>query len=256
MIDNQGLSMTRILLLGGTTEASRLARALAENGADAVFSYAGRTASPAAQPLPMRVGGFGGADGLARYLREENITRVVDATHPFAAQMSTNAVAACAQVGVALAALERAPWRAGEGDFWLHAKDMPAAVDALPEDPARVFLASGKQHRDLFASTPQRHSVLRLVDHPDGALPLPEASVVIARGPFDADVDTALMRTHGITHVVAKNAGGVGAEAKLIAARRLGVPIIMIDRPPVPPRRILRSVDQVMAWLDHAAESS
>jgi precorrin-6A/cobalt-precorrin-6A reductase len=256
MIDNQGLSMTRILLLGGTTEASRLARALAESGADAVFSYAGRTASPVAQPLPMRVGGFGGVEGLAAYLKLEEITHVVDATHPFAAQMSTNAVAACAQTGVALTALERAPWQAGEGDDWISVADMSAAVSVLPDQGARVFLAIGKQNLDAFAIKPANHYLLRLVDAPNGALPLPDTSVVVARGPFDIATDTALMRDHAITHVVAKNAGGTGAEAKLTAARALGLPIVMIDRPHVPPRRILRTVDQVMAWLGHSAEPS
>lgn len=243
-------------MLGGTTEASRLARVLAERGADAVFSYAGRTASPVAQPLPMRIGGYGGAGGLVQYLRAENITHVIDSTHPFAAQMSTNAVAACAQAGVKLAALERAPWQAVEGDSWLHVSDMQCAVDALPEDKANVFLAIGKQNLDVFAAKPQHHYLLRLVDAPEAALPLPDTSLVIARGPFDADTDTALMREHAITHVVAKNAGGAGAEAKLIAARALGATIIMIDRPQVPQRRILRSVDQVLAWLDHVADPS
>ncbi|WP_406648869.1 cobalt-precorrin-6A reductase [Aliisedimentitalea scapharcae] len=248
--------MTRILLLGGTTEASRLASVLAERGADAVFSYAGRTASPVAQPLPMRVGGYGGVGGLVQYLSRENITHVIDATHPFAAQMSTNAVAACAQAGVKLAALERAPWQAAEGDSWLHVSDMQGAVAALPEDKVNVFLAIGKQNLDVFAAKPQHHYLLRLVDAPEAALPLPDTSLVIARGPFDADTDTALMLEHAITHVVAKNAGGAGAEAKLIAARTLGATIIMIDRPQVPQRRILRSVDQVLAWLDHAADPS
>ncbi|WP_102869624.1 cobalt-precorrin-6A reductase [Phaeobacter inhibens] len=245
--------MTRILLLGGTTEASQLAKTLAETGADAVFSYAGRTANPVSQPLPTRVGGFGGADGLAAYLKSENITHVVDATHPFAAQMSTNAVHACEAAGVKLCALERPAWQAGEGDTWVHAGTIDEAVNALPDAVARVFLAIGKQNLTQFAVKPQHHYLLRLVDAPETNLPLPHTTVEVARGPFDAAGDTALMQCHGITHVVAKNAGGAGAAAKLTAARTLGLPVIMIGRAKVPERPIKGSVAEVMAWLSHPA---
>ncbi len=245
--------MTRILVLGGTSEASQLARALAQGGADAVFSYAGRTAAPVAQPLPTRVGGFGGAEGLAEFLRAEGITHVVDATHPFAAQMRRNAVAACDREGVSLCALERAPWQAGPGDDWRHVPDTAAAVAALPEAPARVFLAIGKQTLDAFAEKPQHHYLLRLVDAPKAPLPLPKTSFVIARGPFTAEGDRALLRGHAIDLIVAKNAGGSGARAKLDAARALGLPVILIDRPDVPARRVFDSVEAVMDWLPHPA---
>lgn len=244
--------MTRILLLGGTTEASRLARALADAGMDAVFSYAGRTDAPVAQPIPTRVGGFGGVAGLADYICREAITHVVDATHPFAAQMSRNAIAACAQTGTPLIALERTPWQAQAGDDWRHVAGIDAAVAALPDDPARVFLAIGKQTLAPFAAKPQHHYLLRLVDPPEAPPPLPQASVVIDRGPFDAAADTALLREHTITHIVAKNAGGAGAEAKLIAARALRLPVILIDRPALPPRKVVATVDEVMAWIAHA----
>ncbi len=243
--------MTRTLVLGGTTEASKLARALAEVGEEAVFSYAGRTASPVAQPLPMRVGGFGGVDGLVDYLLEEGISHVVDATHPFAAQMSCNVVAACTRTGVPLCAFERPAWRPGPGDDWTGVADIDAAVQALPEEAARIFLAIGKQHLAEFAAKPQHHYLLRLVDEPEAALPLPDCSVEIARGPFDEAGDLALLQRHGITHLVSKNAGGRGASAKLAAARALNLPIIMIDRPKVPPRKIYGDVAEVMAWLFH-----
>lgn len=244
--------MPRILLLGGTTEASLMARALAEAGVDAVFSYAGRTHRPVPQPLPVRVGGFGGAAGLAHWLHAEGISHVIDATHPFAAQMSRNAVEACARTATPLIGLERPPWQAGPGDDWRPVADPAAAVAALPEAPARVFLAIGKQGLAAFAARPQHHYLLRLVDPPTEPLPLPQASVVIARGPFDAAADTALLRAHAITHVVAKNAGGTGAAAKLTAARTLGLPVILIDRPVVPPRAVAATVAEVMAWLGHA----
>ena len=246
--------MTRILLLGGTTEASALAKTLAETGADAVFSYAGRTAKPVSQPLPTRVGGFGGVEGLAEYLRTESITHVIDATHPFAAQMSTNAVHACEAAGVPLCAFERPAWQAGEGDHWVHADTIEEAVTALPDTPARVFLAIGKQNLSQFAAKPQHHYLLRLVDAPEADLPLQHTTVEIARGPFDVAGDTALMQRHAVTHVVAKNAGGAGAAAKLTAARSLNLPVIMIGRPQVPERPVLGSVAEVLAWLSHPAD--
>ncbi|AOZ68304.1 cobalt-precorrin-6A reductase [Rhodobacter xanthinilyticus] len=241
--------MTRLLLLGGTTEASRLAAEIAKTRLAAIFSYAGRTETPRAQPLPMRVGGFGGVAGLVDYITREQITHVIDATHPFAAQMSTHAIEACARTGTALLALERAPWVAGPGDIWTHVPSLAAAVAALPQAPARVFLAIGKQHVAAFDAAPQHHYLLRLVDPPEGPLGLPDAEAVIARGPFDAAGDEALLKAHRITHIVAKNAGGAGAEAKLIAARALGLPVILVDRPALGPRARAESVAEAMAWL-------
>jgi precorrin-6A/cobalt-precorrin-6A reductase len=242
--------MTRILLLGGTTEAGLMAQAIAKAGLDGVYSYAGRTETPMGQPMHMRVGGFGGVEGLRAYLAAEAITHVIDATHPFAAQMSSNAVAACTAQAVPLIALERAPWTPGEGDRWKQVPDTPAAVAALAGPPQRVFLAIGRQHVEAFAAQPQHHYLLRLVDAQAGPLPLPLAEVVVARGPFDVASDTALMQQHGTEILVAKNAGGKGAVAKIAAARALGLPVLMIDRPIIPERRVVRSVAAVMDWLN------
>jgi precorrin-6A/cobalt-precorrin-6A reductase len=253
MIVSQGSAMTRALLLGGTTEASALARALAGEGIEAVFSYAGRTDAPGPQPLPTRIGGFGGVAGLTAYLRAEGITHLLDATHPFAAGMSRNAIAAAREAGVPLIALERAPWVAGAGDDWRRVPDIDAAVAALPESPARVFLAIGKQTLAPFAAKPQHHYLLRLVDPPEEALPLPDAAAVIARGPFSETGDLRLLQDHRIGWIVAKNAGGAGAEAKLIAARKLGLPVVMIDRPALPDRQVVATVAEVMRWLSHPA---
>ncbi len=244
--------MMRVLLLGGTTEASAMALRLSQVGIDTVFSYAGRTLAPARQPLPTRIGGFGGVAGLVAYLRAQAISHVIDATHPFAAGMSRNAVVACAQFGAALIRLERAPWVAQAGDDWTmvdRVEDMPAA---LPDTPARVFLAIGKQQIGLFSVKPQHHYVLRLVDAPDAPLPLAQTTVVLARGPFTTTSDTALMRDHRITHVLAKNAGGTAAQAKLEAARALRLPVIMAARPALQ-GRALDTVDAVMGWLGHSA---
>lgn len=238
----------RVLLLGGTTEASQLARALNEAGVDATFSYAGRTESPVVQPLPTRVGGFGGAIGLQNWLQAQCITHVVDATHPFAAQMSGNALQACSAAGVPLLAFERPAWTAQTGDQWQCVADTAAAVAALPQQPARVFLAIGRQNLLPFAQCPQHHYLLRLVDALP-TVPLPKAQVVVARGPFTVEGDRALLQAHGITHVVAKNSGGVGAAAKLQAARVLSLPVILINRPEIAQRHTAATVVQVMAWL-------
>jgi len=226
-----------------------LARTLADRDVDAVFSYAGRVASPKAQPLPTRVGGFGGVAGLVQYLQEHNITHVVDATHPFAAQMSWNAFEACQQAGTELMALTRPAWQAQAGDRWTHVADIDGAVAALTGDPKRVLLALGKLNVPAFAVQPQHHYVLRLVDQPETRRALPNHTVVVARGPFDVAGDRVLMQEHGIAQVVCKNAGGVGAEAKLIAARELGIPVIMIDRPNLPTRPEVATVDTVLEWV-------
>ncbi|WP_170387424.1 cobalt-precorrin-6A reductase [Ruegeria atlantica] len=243
--------MTHLLILGGTTEANALAKAVAEQGIPATYSYAGRVDSPRPQPVPVRVGGYGGADGFARYLRDHAITHVVDATHPFAAQMSRNAVSASREAGVPLAALTRPQWEAQEGDRWLHVPDIEGAVAALSGPAQRVFLAVGRMHLEDFAAQPQHHYLLRLVDEPD-ALPLPNCDVVVARGPFAEADDRALLQRHGIELVVSKNAGGTGARAKLDATRALGIPVLMIDRPALPQRTELSSVAQVLDWLAHS----
>lgn len=240
-----------VLLLGGTTEAGALAQLMDDAGIAAIYSYAGRTDAPRPQPLPVRVGGFGGAAGLADFIHMNDILHVIDATHPFAAGISANAISACAQTGTPLAAFERPAWQPEPGDAWTRVPDIPAAVAALPEAPARVFLAIGRQHVGAFATRPQHHYLLRFVDAPQGVLPLPDVYVIVARGPFAAEDDLALMQAHRITHLVAKNAGGTGGAAKIAAARRLNLPVVLIDRPALPQRRVFDSVEGVMDWLHH-----
>ncbi|WP_119168474.1 cobalt-precorrin-6A reductase [Algihabitans albus] len=244
-----------LLVLGGTSEASELARELAARGLTATLSYAGRVARPRRQPLPCRVGGFGGADGLAAYLRDRRVTHVIDATHPFAAQISRNAVIASAEAGVPLLGLTRPPWRPQEGDDWLEVPDIPAAVAALAGPARRVMLAVGRQPLAAFAEQPQHHYLLRLVDEPERPPPLPDHSLVISRGPFSVPEDTDLLRRHRISLLVAKNAGGSGAVAKLTAARALALRVILVARPPLPARREVESVAAVCAWLDHEASA-
>ena len=244
--------MTRALVLGGIADASLLAGKIARAGIDAVYSYGGRTRAPADQPLPTRIGGFGGASGLADYVRREGITHVIDATHPFAAEMSRHAVDACEETGTPLIALERAPWSRTPEDIWTEVTDVTAAVAALPEAPARMFLAIGRQHIAPFAAKPQHAYTLRFVDPPETPLPF-AADVIVSRGPFTLDGELDMMRTRGIAWIVARNSGGDGARAKIDAARRLGLPVIMISRPALPERKKVESVTEVMQWLGHRA---
>lgn len=241
----------RILLLGGTTEANELAKYLAAAGVDTVYSYAGRTEAPSPVPMPTRVGGFGGVDGLRVYLRDEKFTHVVDATHPFAAQISRNVAKATSLQRVQLVAMERPPWTQEQGDKWKVVKNIDAAIRALPNPPSRIFLAIGRQDIAAFSSKPQHKYVLRFVDATAGAT-LPGAKVIVDRGPFDVPRDVALMKDQGITYVVSKNSGGTGAVAKIIAARQLGLPVIMINRPMMPRRLVLETAGDVMEHLGHA----
>jgi len=227
-----------------------LAAEIARAGLDAVYSYGGRTRVPAGQPLPIRIGGFGGPQGLADYIRQEGITHVIDATHPFAVEMSGNAVAACAKTETPLIALERAPWVMAAGDNWIDVADIASAVAALPETAARVFLAIGRQHIMPFGEKPQHAYTLRFVDPPEGALPF-KADIIVSRGPFTLDGELEMMRSRGIAWIVARNSGGDGARAKIDAARALGLPVIMISRPQLPERLRAESVADVMAWLGH-----
>ncbi len=240
-----------LLILGGTTEASRLATRIAELGLDAVLSYAGRVAKPLEQPIPVRSGGFGGAQGLAAFLRDRRVTHLVDATHPFAARMSRHAAEAAAQAGVPLAAFVRPPWQATAGDNWHRVPDMQSAAKAIGNIPKNVFLGIGRQEIESFRIAPHHRYLLRVIDVPESPFALPDYDVVVARGPFDADGDRALLQAHDINVVVSKNSGGSGAIAKIQAARDLGLPVIMIDRPAMPERREFTTVDQVIDWLHH-----
>lgn len=187
------------------------------------------------------------------YLRAKQITHVVDATHPFAAQMSANAIEACESANVPLIALTRTAWQPRPGDHWKHVADMAGAITALECPPERIMLAVGRMHLEEFAGRPEHFYLLRLVDSPTTPLPLPRCKVVVDRGPFTESGDLALMRENRIGLVVSKNSGGGGAYAKLAAARILGLPVIMIDRPAVPTRQETQNVDYVLRWLDHGA---
>lgn len=248
-----------MLILGGSTEASALAAALAGRvDVAAVLSLAGRVREPAPQPLPLRVGGFGGIDGLANYLRTREIAVVVDATHPFAATISHNARLAAAEVGVPLLDAVRAGWRPEAGDRWREVAGMAEAAAALGPEPRRVFLTVGRLQLAAFAAAPQHHYLVRSIDPVGPGHGLGDAVFVAARGPFAVEAEAALMERHGIEVLVTKNSGGTASAAKIVAARRLGLAVVLV-RPPgqaggmdVP--AVLDAIDRlVKAARDHAA---
>ena len=236
----------RVLLLGGTGEARRLAQRLVDDGVPVVSSLAGRVADPLLPPGDVRIGGFGGAAGLADWLREHPVAAVVDATHPFASGMTANAAAACGLTGVPLLRLQRPGWSAQPGDDWRWVDSLAAAADAVAAHE-HVFVTTGRQGLAAFAGLTAR-CVVRSVDPPDPPLPA-RTTVVLARGPFTVEEERALMTEHGIDVVVTKDSGGHMTEAKLTAARELGIPVVLVRRPPVPPGvPVVATVDEARAW--------
>ncbi|MGA2128836.1 MAG: cobalt-precorrin-6A reductase [Xanthobacteraceae bacterium] len=245
--------MQKVLILGGTTEARELAERLAGRPQWSVtLSLAGRTAAPRRQPVPVRIGGFGGTDGLAAYLREHEIDCLVDATHPYAAVMSANAAAAATAAGVALLALRRPAWQPVAGDRWTEVADAMDAVRALGPAPRRVFIALGRQELAPFATAPQHHYLIRSVDPVDPPLAVPRAKYVLGRGPFAEQAERDLLEAERIEAVVAKNSGGAATVGKIAAARALGLPVILLRRPPLPQVAGVETIEAAVAWLDHA----
>lgn len=240
-----------MLILGGTGEAAALDRLLADQAPDirAIISLAGHTVDPRPSNLPVRTGGFGGIDGLRQYLRDEGIVAVIDATHPFAAIMPFNAEHACKAEGVPLLAIRREPWHEQPGDRWQGVPDMETAALALGAAPRRVFLTIGRLDLPAFADAPQHHYLVRAIEPIGDRLPVPDVTVIQQRGPFLAEDEEALMRREAIEVLVSKNSGGDATAAKLVAARRLGLPVIMVERPPKPDVETVAHVDQVLPWL-------
>ena len=222
----------RILILGGTAEARELAAELVAAGADVLSSLAGRVRQPRLPDGPVRIGGFGGAEGLASFLRAEGITAVVDATHPFAGTITASAARAAAQAGVPLLVLRRPEWETAPS--WDLVADIGAAAAAVAAWPGEsVFLTTGRRDLDVFAADDRHRFLVRAVDPPDGPVP-PRMTLVLDRGPYTVEGESALMREHGVGLLVTKNSGGLMTAAKLTAARDLGVPVVMVRRPPLP----------------------
>lgn len=243
-------ALERLLILGGTGEAAALARALAERFGDALAvttSLAGRTPDPAPVPGALRVGGFGGPEAMADYLRSARIDLLVDATHPFAAQISRHARLAAQAAGTARLLLSRPRWQPKPGDRWIEAPDLDAAAAALPRLGRCAFVTTGARGLVAFAALSEMRFVVRLIAPPRAPPPL-AADLVIARPPFALDEERLLLQRHAVEVVVSKASGGARA-AKLDAAREAGLPVIMIERPAPEPGPAVASVEDAVAWI-------
>jgi len=224
--------MMRVLVLGGTYEASKLAHLLAEaRGISATMSFAGRTKAIVAPPIPYRIGGFGGVEGLLEYLKVEGIDVLVDATHPFAEQISSSALVAAKRAKIPLAILSRPPWVRTVQDNWIDAADMATAADVLGHEPKRVFLTIGRLQLEVFTKAPQHFYLIRTIEPVAVSPRLPNHRVIHGRGPFAVEMEEKLLREESIDRLVTKNSGGEAAFAKILAARNLGLPVIMVARP-------------------------
>jgi precorrin-6A/cobalt-precorrin-6A reductase len=238
----------RVLVLGGTGDALALAARLhAEPGIAVTSSLAGRVARPRLPPGEVRIGGFGGPQGLAVYLRDVRFDAVIDATHPFAATISRNAVLACALAGVPLLALERPRWTPS-GDCWQRVPDVAAAALRARELGMRIFLTIGRAELAPFAAIADRWFLIRAIEAPEAPLP-PHHTLVLGRGPFTLANEREILRAHAIDVVVSKDSGGDATVAKLAAARDLGIPVVVVDRPPGAGAPHVADVDAAVAWL-------
>jgi precorrin-6A/cobalt-precorrin-6A reductase len=242
------LADVRVLVLGGTAEARHLASALDAAGVPFVSSLAGRVSNPALPAGEVRIGGFGGVEGLAAYLREQAITHVVDATHPFAATMTAHAAAASAG---SLIVLQRPGWTERPGDRWTRVPSIVAAAAAVADRPeGTVFLTTGRRDLAAFAGDDRHRFVVRTVDPPEGLGP-PRMTLLLARGPYTVEGERALMVGHRVRLLVTKDSGGPLTVAKLDAARELDVPVVMVDRPALPVGiEPVETVEDVLAQLE------
>jgi precorrin-6A/cobalt-precorrin-6A reductase len=246
--------MKKILVLGGTAEARQLAGKLAARH-DVTLSLAGRTENPVAQGVPVRVGGFGGAEGLAAYLTQNRVDLLVDATHPYAARISANAAEAARLAGIPAFALRRPAWQQRPGDRWAPVESAAEAVTTLGSAPRKIFLALGRQELAPFEAAPHHAYLIRSVDPVEPPLAVPDATYILARGPFSEANDRALLEIHGIDAIVSKNSGGQATYGKIAAARKLGIEVFLIRRPPLPELPSGADVEEVLALADHALAS-
>jgi precorrin-6A/cobalt-precorrin-6A reductase len=243
----------KLLILGGTAEAAALARAVAARlgeSVDMVSSLAGRAGVPDL-PGRVRVGGFGGAAGLEAYLRSEGVEAVVDATHPFAANISVHAEAACAAAGVMRLVLARPDWPLQDGDRWIMAESMAAAAMVLPGLGQRAFLTVGAGEVAAFAPVADVWFLVRLLT--DAVLPLAHYETVIGRGPFAVEDEARLLEHHRIDVVVSKAAGGIATYGKIAAARALGLPVLMVSRPFLPNGHVATTLAMALEWVEKHA---
>ncbi|EOD69056.1 cobalt-precorrin-6A reductase [Amycolatopsis vancoresmycina] len=237
-----------ILILGGTGEARKLAEALTERGVEVVSSLAGRVARPRLPVGEVRVGGFGGPEGLARYLRENQVEAVVDATHPFAERIGANAATAAERTQTPLLRLARPGWQAGPQDDWHWAADLAEAAEMLADLGKRVFLTSGRQGLPAFAHLDDLWFLIRCVDPPEPPLPR-HHELILARGPYEVAAERELLGRVDV--LVTKDSGGAQTSAKLTAARELGMPVLLVRRPDRPATETAETVPAAVEWVLH-----
>jgi len=242
--------MKRVLILGGTGDASKLAAKLAKiSDVEVITSLAGRTQNPVTPAGIVRVGGFSGAEGLAEYIRAENINVLIDATHPYAAQISFHAAAAANLCQIPHLMLVRPSWKPVCGDDWIDVDSVEAAVDLLPNIAKRVFLTVGRQQLAAFADLDNIWFLMRLIE-PHGADALvPPGKILYGRGPFAVENEYQLLQEYQIDTLVSKNSGGDATYAKIIAARQLGVKLVMVKRPATPPGETVSVLEDALAWV-------
>jgi precorrin-6A/cobalt-precorrin-6A reductase len=243
----------RVLVLGGTAEARELAGALDADGVAVVSSLAGRVSRPRLPAGEVRVGGFGGPEGLAAWLRDHAVEAVVDATHPFAERISASAARACPAAGVELLRLERPGWSERPGDRWHWVDDLAQAADAVARLGRRVLLTTGRQGLAAFAGVESAWFLIRCVEPPDVPLP-PHSEVLLDRGPYELPRELDLIDRHRIDVVATKDSGGAHTSAKLDAARERGLPVVVVRRPPRPRVPTVATVHDALAWLARAAQ--
>lgn len=244
------LTPLRLLILGGTGDAAKLAgRLAAAPGVVAISSLAGRVAHPVLPDGDVRVGGFGGVDGLVAYLRAARIDGVIDVTHPFAAQISRNAALACEHLRLPLLAVLRPCWSRVGGDRWHDADDVKSAAALAPRFGGRIFVTVGRQALAPFAAYGAPWYLIRAIDLPNAPLPA-RHELLLERGPFDLDAELALMRSRAVDVVVSKNSGGPATYAKIAAARALGIPVVMVKRPPRPLVPTVETIAAAASWVD------
>ena len=242
----------RLLILGGTAEGRALAAAVEARFAPSltvISALAGRTRAPILPAGNVRIGGFGGAEGLAAYLREERIGLLIDATHPYATQISAQAREAAAQAGTERLVLVRPPWQPVPGDRWIDVATVEEAVGAIPAEAERVFLTVGVRALAPFAARPDLWFLVRLVDEPAEPIPLARHRLICARGPFAEVDERALLADHRIDCLVTRASGGEATAAKLAAARALGLPVVMVRRPAAPPGPSAPTVEEALTWI-------
>jgi precorrin-6A/cobalt-precorrin-6A reductase len=248
----QFLPFHRVLILGGTGEAASLARAALARFGDAIqvtTALAGRTRNPGPIPGDVRIGGFGGPAGLGAYLVENRIDRLVDATHPFAAEISRAARLAAERAGVKRLLLLRPRWPRHPLDCWIEVDSIEAAASLVGRIGRCALLTVGAGTVAAFARADDVRFIVRLVDPPRAELPLRQYHIVCGRGPFSLQYERQLLRQYGIDVLVCKASGGAATEAKLIAAREAGIPVVMVRRPPREPGEAVASIKAALDWL-------